>query len=234
MFRKQISLQIPDEMRDVYDLVCEKCSDRSISVFICKILQAYLNDETVAGAIDGYEEGSEDDSAFIQSVQMINQSIMAQQMALQQAKAQLADGVVNIQDIMNDVETPTTPTEAEPQTQSQAQPTLGIQTTSSHYVTVEELNSILDEKLGKLLDSMQGSGDKTVETAVISAMSDDLFADETETTKIETGTTSVETKVEPPVEEEQTVTQPPIEEVEEDNQESAVDSINDLLGSLNF
>ena len=234
MFRKQISLQIPDEMRDVYDLVCEKCSDRSISVFICKILQAYLNDETVTGAIDGYEESSEDDSAFIQSVQMINQSIMAQQMALQQAKAQLADGVVNIQDIMNDVETPTTSTETESQTQPQAQPTLGIQTTSPHYVTVEELNSILDEKLGKLLDSMQGSGDKTVETAVISAMSDDLFADEIETTKIETGTTSVETKVEPPVKEEQTVTQPPIEEVEEYNQESAVDSINDLLGSLKF
>lgn len=230
MFRKQISLQIPDEMRDVYDLVCEKCSDRSISVFLCKILQAYLNDETVAGAIDGYEEGSEDDSAFIQSVQMINQSIMAQQMALQQAKAQLADGVVSIQDIMNDVETPTTSTEAEPQTQPQAQPTLGIQTTSPHYVTVEELNNILDEKLSKLLDSMQGSGNKTVETAVISAMSDDLFVDETETTKIETGTPSVET----PVEEEQKVTQPPIEEVKEDKPESAVDSINDLLGSLKF
>lgn len=231
MFRKQISLQIPDEMRDVYDLVCEKCSDRSISVFICKILQAYLNDETVAGAIDGYEEGSEDDSAFIQSVQMINQSIMAQQMALQQAKAQLADGVVNIQDIMNDVETPTASTEAEPQTQPQAEPTLGIQTTSPHYVTVEELNNILDEKLGKLLDSMQGSGDKMVETAVISAMSDDLFADETEPSKVETGTPSVETEVAPPVKEEPTVTQPT---VEEDNQESAVDSINDLLGSLSF
>lgn len=231
MFRKQISLQIPDEMRDVYDLVCEKCSDRSISVFICKMLQAYLNDDTVAGAIDGYEEGSEDDSAFIQSVQMINQSIMAQQMALQQAKAQLADGVVNIQDIMNDVETPTASTEAKPQTQPQAQLTLGIQTTNPHYVTVEELNNILDEKLGKLLDSMQGSGNKTVETAVISAMSDDLFADETEPSKVEAGTPSVETEVAQPVKEEPTVTQPT---VEEDNKESAVDSINDLLGSLNF
>lgn len=221
-------------MRDVYDLVCEKCSDRSISVFMCKVLQAYLNDEMVAGAIDGYEEGSEDDSAFIQSVQMINQSIMAQQMALKQAKAQLADGVVNIQDIMNDVETPTTSDEAEQQTQSQAQPTLGIQSTSPHYVTVEELNSILDEKLSKLLDSMQDSGNKMVETAVISAMSDDLFADETETPKVDTGTPSVETEVAPPIEEEPNVTQPPIEDVKEDKPESAVDSINDLLGSLNF
>lgn len=216
MFRKQISLQIPDEMRDVYDLVCEKCSDRSISVFICKMLQAYLNDDTVAGAIDGYEEGSEDDSAFIQSVQMINQSIMAQQMALQQAKAQLADGVVNIQDIMNDVEVPT------PETQPQATPIQGIADNSPHYVTKEELSSILDEKLGQLLANMQGSGNKSVEKAIISTMSDDLFADEPEV-------------AEPQVEVKE-VTPPPTvtEEDTEDEPESAVDSVNDLLGSLGF
>jgi hypothetical protein len=180
------------------------------------MLQAYLNDDTVAGAIDGYEEDAEDDSAFIQSVQMINQSIMVQQMALQQAKAQLADGVVNIQDIMNDVEVPT------PETQPHAQPTLGIADTSPHYVTREELSSLLDEKLGQLLANMQVNDNKTAETAVISAMSNDLFADESEPD--ETVAPPTETKV---------ITPPPIVEVE-DEPESAVDSVNDLLGSLGF
>lgn len=226
--RKQLSIVIPPDKKEVYDVLCDKCADRSVSDFIVTLIDGYINSSAVVEAYDSYVygDGDEENDPFLKSLNEAQALVMAQGMAIQQAKSGIQNSMDDISDMMNadaddfsdsDIKTEPEPASActsfeETSVQVSTSPSNEPKGTSSsepEYVTKDDLMNILDDKINQLLavvsnrPTLQEKGVEP-ETSDTANLFEDNVLDEAEG--------SVKT--------------------EEPSEEDASDSVADLLGSL--
>lgn len=242
--RKQLSIVIPPDKKEVYDVLCDKCADRSVSDFIVTLIDGYINSSSVVEAYDSYVYGDvdEDDDPFLKSLNEAQALVMAQGMAIQQAKSGIQNSMDDINDMMNadadgfssstepeHTETGTSFEEAgtpssskEPRgTSTSASPSASASTNEPEYVTKDDLMNILDDKINQLLAVVgnglapQGKG-VTPETSD-TAPNENLFEDDV------LDEDTAEDNIQPV--EDNTKAEEPLEE-------DASDSVAGLLGSL--
>lgn len=227
--RKQLSIVIPPDKKEVYDVLCDKCADRSVSDFIVTLIDGYINSSAVVEAYDSYVygDGDEEDDPFLKSLNEAQALVMAQGMAIQQAKSGIQNSMDDINDMMNadandfsdsDIKTESEPAPAgtsfeETSIQVSTSPSnnehKGTSSSEPEYVTKDDLMNILDDKINQLLavvsnrSTLQEKGVEP-ETSDTANLFEDNVLDEAEG--------SVKT--------------------EEPSEEDASDSVADLLGSL--
>lgn len=223
--RKQLSIVIPPDKQEVYDVLCDKCADRSVSDFIVTLIDGYINSSAVVEAYDSYVygDGDEEDDPFLKNLNEAQALVMAQGMEIQRAKSGIQNSMNDINDMMNadadgfsdsDVKTEPEPAPAgtsfeETSVQTSTSPSNEPKGTSSsepEYVTKDDLMTILDDKINQLLavvSNRPALQEKGVEPEISdTAPNENLFEEEG----------SVQT--------------------EEPSEEDASDSVADLLGSL--
>lgn len=225
--RKQLSIVIPPDKKEVYDVLCDKCADRSVSDFIVTLIDGYINSSAVVEAYDSYVygDGDEEDDPFLKSLNEAQALVMAQGMAIQQAKSGIQNSMDDINDMMNadadgfsdsDLKTEPEPTSAgtsfeETSVQTSTSPSNESRGTSSsepEYVTKDDLMNILDDKINQLLAVVSNSPVSQEKVVEPTAPNENLFEDTVE----DSTKGSVKT--------------------EEPSEEDASDSVADLLGSL--
>lgn len=239
--RKQLSIVIPSDKKEVYDVLCDKCADRSVSDFIVTLIDGYINSSSVVEAYDSYVygDGDEDDDPFLKSLNEAQALVMAQGMAIQQAKSGIQSSMDDINDMMNaDADGFSSSTEPEPTETGTSFEEAGVPSSSENpkgtssspssstsasasdpeYVTKDDLMNILDDKINQLL-AVVGNNMAMPSKGVTSdtAPNENLFEDDV----LDEGTAEDNTQ---PAED-NTKAEEPLEE-------DASDSVAGLLGSL--
>ena len=221
--RKQLSIVIPPDKKEVYDVLCDKCADRSVSDFIVTLIDGYINSSAVVEAYDSYVygDGDEEDDPFLKSLNEAQALVMAQGMTIQQAKSGIQNSMDDINDMMNadadgfsdsDIKAEPEPASAgtsfeETSVQASTSPSNKSRGTSSsepEYVTKDDLMNILDDKINQLLAVVSNRPVLQEKGVEPTASNENLFEDSTE------GNVNME----------------------EPSEEDASDSVADLLGSL--
>lgn len=223
--RKQLSIVIPPDKQEVYDVLCDKCADRSVSDFIVTLIDGYINSSAVVEAYDSYVygDGDEEDDPFLKSLNEAQALVMAQGMEIQRAKSGIQNSMDDINDMMNadadDFSNSNLKIEPEPASAGTSFEETSVQTSTSpsneprgtsssepEYVTKDDLMTILDDKINQLLAVVSNRPvlqEKGVEPEISdTAPNENLFEEEG----------SVQT--------------------EEPSEEDASDSVADLLSSL--
>lgn len=208
MLRKQLSVVIPQDKEDVYTLLCNKCQDRSVSDFLVTLIDSYINSPAVSTAVDDYVYGDEADSgeSYTQSLAEAQAMVMAQGMAIQQAKMGIQNSMEDIQDMMDDGVSTSVPEPEEPVETPKEETS---DNKGGNYVTKEEVIDILDAKINQLLSLGLGGTNKPASN------------DTVESSPIEND------EIEVSVEEEK-----PEVKIDSEEEEDATSSVLDLLGSL--
>lgn len=225
--RKQLSIVIPPDKQEVYDVLCDKCADRSVSDFIVTLIDGYINSSAIVEAYDSYVygNGDEEDDPFLKSLNEAQALVMAQGMAIQQAKSGIQNSMNDINDMMNadadgfsdsDLKTEPEPTPAgtsfeETSVQTSTSPSNESRGTSSsepEYVTKDDLMTILDDKINQLLAVVSNRPALQEKGVEPTASNENLFECAAEDSTAD----SVKT--------------------EGSSEEDASDSVADLLGSL--
>lgn len=244
--RKQLSIVIPPDKKEVYDVLCDKCADRSVSDFIVTLIDGYINSSSVVEAYDSYVygDGDEDDDPFLKSLNEAQALVMAQGMAIQQAKSGIQNSMDDINDMMNadadgfsssaepePTETGTSFEEAGTSSSSEesrgtsssesVSPSASASTNEPEYVTKDDLMNILDDKINQLLavvgNGLAPQGKGVAPETSDTAPNENLFEDDV----LDEGT--AEDNIQPV--EDNTNAEEPLEE-------DASDSVAGLLGSL--